>query len=90
MDAFVFFFSMFFAFIFFLPVSYILDAFIFRRHIRKYNSMMPEPYQIPHPTRFKELLNEYRRYKKRMWLLHYQMYQYHEYITEEDHADELH
>ena len=88
MDAFVFFFSLILALIFFTPVSFVIDALRFKLHIRKYNTMMPEHYQIPYPTTFKELLSEFCKYKKRMWLVHYQMYQYHEYITDEDNSDE--
>ena len=74
----------------FLPVAYLIDLYFFKRDIRKYNSIMPEPYQIPYPETLRELLKEFSKFRKCQWLLRYQMYQYHEYITEEDHADELH
>ena len=90
MNAFIFYFLLIFALIAFLPVCYLIDAFLFKRDIRKYNSMTPEPYQIPYPETVRELLKEFSKFRKRLWLLRYQMYQYHEYITEEDSSDELH
>lgn len=83
MDVFIYFFSLIIALITLLPVCYLLDAFRFKRDIRKYNSMMPEPYQIPYPETLRELLKEFSKFRKRLWLQRYQMYQYHEYILEE-------
>lgn len=76
------------ALLLFFLVAYLLVLYGFKLDIRKYNTMMPEHYQIPYPTTFKELLSEFRKYNKLMWLLRYQMYQYHEYITDEDNSDE--
>ena len=89
MDAFIFLFALIMVLITFYPVCYLIDAFLFKRDIRKYNSMMPEPYQIPYPETLRELLKEFSKFRKQLWLLRYQMYQYHEYITEEDETDEL-
>ena len=83
-------FSLLFVGILSVPVLYLIELYLFKRDILKYNSMMPEPYQIPYPETFKELHKELSKFRKRLWLLRYEMYQYHEYITEEDSSDELH
>lgn len=87
MIEFEFIFSLLFAAILSFPVFYLIDLYRFKRDIRKYNSMMPEPYQIPYPSTFKELREEFSKCRKRLWLLRYQAYQYHEYITEVDYDE---